>query len=101
MARAYFWMGTLQVLLVGTVVGTIAYLLGVQPNAALVIGAAAAMSSTAIASQILRERNLLSTKGGSSAFSILLFQDIAVLPVLALLPHLAGQPAAKRGLRHG
>jgi glutathione-regulated potassium-efflux system ancillary protein KefC len=55
------------------------------------------MSSTAIATQILRERNLLNTKGGSSAFSILLFQDIAVLPVLALLPYLAGKSEEKAG----
>ena len=52
------------------------------------------LSSTAIALQPLTERNLLTTPGGRSAFSILLFQDIAVIPMLALLPLLAVGPAA-------
>lgn len=93
-----FGMGTLQVFLVGSGVALLAKFSGLAWNSAVVLGAAAAMSSTAIASQILRERNLLNTKGGSSAFSILLFQDIAVLPVLALLPHLAGQTADQTGV---
>jgi len=92
-----FGMGTLQVLIVSALVAGAALLLGLTWQASVVIGAAAAMSSTAIATQLLRERNLLNTKGGSSAFSILLFQDIAVLPVLALLPHLAGQIDARHG----
>ncbi len=93
-----FGMGTLQVLIVSGLVAICARLFGLPWNAAIVVGVAAATSSTAIATQILRERNLLNTKGGSSAFSILLFQDIAVLPVLALLPHLAGQAAEKKGV---
>lgn len=90
-----FGMGGLQVLLVTSLVSALAYGLGMTPSASIVIGIAASMSSTAIATQVLRERNLLGTRGGSSAFSILLFQDMAVIPVLALLPHLAGVSAPR------
>lgn len=61
---------------------------------ALVAGLGLSLSSTAIALQPLTERNLLGTPGGRAAFSILLFQDIAVIPILALLPLLAIGPAA-------
>lgn len=60
---------------------------------ALAAGLGLSLSSTAIALQPLTERNLLTTPGGRSAFSILLFQDIAVIPMLALLPLLAIGPA--------
>lgn len=86
-----FGMGLMQVVGVSLVVALGARVFGLSWPAALVCGMAAAMSSTAIATQFLRERNLLSTSGGSSAFSILLFQDMAVIPILALLPHLAGE----------
>ena len=56
---------------------------------ALVASLGLALSSTAIALAILRERNLMGTDGGRAAFSILLFQDIAAIPILALLPLLA------------
>lgn len=61
---------------------------------AVAAGLGLSLSSTAIALQPLTERNLLGTPGGRSAFSILLFQDIAVIPMLALLPLLAVGPAA-------
>ena len=85
-----FGMGSAQVLLVTALSVAIGVALGLPWSAALVIGLAFAMSGTAIASQILQERGLLNTTAGSSAFSILLFQDIAVIPILALLPLLAG-----------
>ncbi len=85
-----FGMGLCQVTMVTVLVGTCALALGLDWAGALVLGLAAAMSSTAIVSQILNDRNLLRTGGGSAAFSVLLFQDIAVIPVLALLPLLAG-----------
>jgi glutathione-regulated potassium-efflux system ancillary protein KefC len=56
---------------------------------ALVASLGLALSSTAIALQVLGERNQLSTSGGQAAFSILLFQDVAAIPILALLPLLA------------
>jgi len=67
-------------------------LFGLDGRAALVAGMGLALSSTAIALQVLTERNLLPTPGGSAGFSVLLFQDIAVIPMLAALPLLA--PAA-------
>jgi len=85
-----FGMGTAQIALVTGFVGGILLLSGLSWQTSLVIGLATSMSSTAIGSGILRDRNLLSTPGGSSAFSILLFQDIAVIPILTLLPLLAG-----------
>jgi glutathione-regulated potassium-efflux system ancillary protein KefC len=83
----------------GQVVGTtlcltaIGILLDWPWPVALAAGLGLSLSSTAIALQPLTERNLLSTPGGRSAFSILLFQDIAVIPMLALLPLLAAAPA--------
>lgn len=59
-------------------------------RAALAIGLILALSSTAIVLQSLTEKGLLKTEGGRGAFSVLLFQDIAVIPILALLPLLAG-----------
>lgn len=67
--------------------------LGWSWQMALAAGLGLSLSSTAIALQPLTERNLLGTPGGRSAFSILLFQDIAVIPMLALLPLLGGVAA--------
>lgn len=64
---------------------------------ALAAGLGLSLSSTAIALQPLTERSLLGTPGGRSAFSILLFQDIAVIPMLALLPLLGGVAAVENG----
>ncbi len=64
---------------------------------ALVAALGLALSSTAIALQVLGERNQLPTTGGQSAFSILLFQDVAAIPILALLPLLAVSGATDGG----
>ncbi len=64
---------------------------------ALVAALGLALSSTAIALQVLGERNQLATTGGQSAFSILLFQDVAAIPILALLPLLAVSSGADGG----
>lgn len=69
--------------------------LGFSPAASFVAGIGLALSSTAIAVQILKDRNLFATPSGQSAFSILLFQDIAVIPVLALIPLMAGAGAVQ------
>lgn len=61
---------------------------------ALVAALGLALSSTAVALQVLGERNQLATTGGQSAFSILLFQDVAAIPILALLPLLAASGQA-------
>lgn len=85
-----FGMGLAQMASVTLAIAGVMTLFGFSWNAGIVIGAGLSLSSTAIASQILRERNLMSTPGGSSAFSILLFQDLAVIPILSLLPSFAG-----------
>jgi monovalent cation:proton antiporter-2 (CPA2) family protein len=82
-------MGSLQMLGTGLAVGAVALVVGRRWNEALAIGLILAMSSTAIILQSLAEKNLLKTRGGQSCFSVLLFQDIAVIPLLALLPLLA------------
>ena len=69
---------------------------------ALATGLALALSSTAIVLQSLQEKGLSGTTGGKSAFSVLLFQDIAVIPILATFPLLATlSPAASDNHGHG
>lgn len=67
------------------VLSSVAYLLGVSWQSALVIGMALALSSTAIALRVIEEHGLTRTEAGQSGFAVLLFQDIAVIPMLALL----------------
>ena len=82
-------MGGLQVLATAGAVCAVAIPLGRDWREALAAGFILAMSSTAIVLQTLGEKGLLKTRGGQSCFSVLLFQDIAVIPLLALLPLLA------------
>lgn len=84
--------GGLQVLLTTLVLGGIAYYLGLNPVTALVVGFGLAMSSTAMVLQMLNERKEMPQPHGRSAFSILLFQDISIIPFLALVPLLAVHP---------
>ncbi len=86
-----FGMGGLQVLVTVLLVYLIGLLFKVDWRLALVAGMGVAMSSTAIAVQTLNERGLLKQPSGSSAFSVLLFQDLAVIPLLLLLALLAPQ----------
>lgn len=90
-----FGLGGLQVVLT-TLAGTaLSAGFGVPLKAALAIGMILSLSSTAIVIQTLQEKALLRTNAGSDAFSVLLFQDIAVIPMLAIFPLLAsGDPAA-------
>ncbi|TCP94982.1 Kef-type potassium/proton antiporter (CPA2 family) [Cricetibacter osteomyelitidis] len=82
-------LGGLQVMLTAAAIAFLAYLCGVAWQSAVTIGCIFSLSSTAIVLQTLGEKNLLSSPGGQSSFSVLLFQDIAVIPMLALLPLLA------------
>ncbi len=82
-------LGGLQVTVTTALVTGIAVILGLPWHAALAVGMIVAMSSTAIVLQTLAEKGLLKTSAGQSAFSVLLFQDIAVIPMLALMPLLA------------
>ncbi|MDB4936009.1 MAG: Glutathione-regulated potassium-efflux system protein KefB [Labilithrix sp.] len=84
--RAVFGLGSAQVGGTAVVIGGFAMLLGARFAAALSIGIALAMSSTAIATQILGERNELGNRHGRAAFGILLFQDLVAIPALALIP---------------
>jgi monovalent cation:proton antiporter-2 (CPA2) family protein len=82
-------MGSAQVLITAAVVGCIALLLGFPARPSIALGLVFAMSSTAIVLQSLQERGWLKLRGGQAGFSVLLFQDIAVIPMLALMPLLA------------
>src|SRR6476646_4342305 len=82
-------LGGAQVLGTAAAVSGLALLLRVPWQIATAVGFILAISSTAIVLQLLNERNLMKTAGGKASFAVLLFQDIAVLPILALLPLLA------------
>ncbi len=90
MRKAVFGLGLAQVLLTTAVFMLIAIALGLPTNAALVTAFALSLSSTPLVLQLLAERQQLNTHHGRSTFAILLFQDIAVMPMLAILPLLAG-----------
>jgi CPA2 family monovalent cation:H+ antiporter-2 len=88
MRKKVLGLGGAQVFLTLAVVMTVAKLAGLDWSAAFVIGAALAMSSTAIVSKILAERVDLNSRHGRLSIGVLLFQDIAVVPVLVLIPAL-------------
>ena len=77
--------------------GAVAYGLGQPPVTAAIIGFGLSLSSTPLVLQVLAERKQLQTQHGRAAFGILLFQDLAVLPVLAILPLLSGEASAHAG----
>ena len=89
-------LGGLQVSGTALAMALVAYFIGLDWKAAMVSGLILAMSSTAIVIQSLKERGQLKTFAGQSSFSVLLFQDIAVIPMLALLPLLAVRQSASR-----
>ncbi len=90
--KSVFGLGAAQVLATGALLAAVGLALGFSWQAALVTGLGLAMSSTAFVLQVLAERNQRTTRFGRAAFAILLFQDLAVIPLLALIPLL--QPAA-------
>jgi len=92
MRRIVFGLGAAQVALCTLLLGAIAWALGQAPIAALIIGFGLSLSSTPLVLQMLAERRELKTQHGRAAFGILLFQDLAVLPGLAVLPLL--EPSA-------
>ncbi|MBX3249144.1 MAG: monovalent cation:proton antiporter-2 (CPA2) family protein [Myxococcales bacterium] len=92
MRGVVFGAGTAQVVLSGALVAGIALLLGQPLPVAIVIGAALALSSTAFAMQTLAEKNELTREHGQASFGILLFQDVATIPMLALIPLLTTRP---------
>jgi glutathione-regulated potassium-efflux system ancillary protein KefC/glutathione-regulated potassium-efflux system protein KefB len=84
-----FGLGTAQVLVTTVVAAGIARFAGLHIAASVIVGFALALSSTALVMTSLEERGELTQRYGREAFAILLFQDVAVIPVLALLPLLA------------
>ena len=98
MKRDIFGLGFAQLGITTLCLGGAALALGLPPNAAFVVGVAIALSATAIALQMLGERNDLQTPYGQRSFAILLFQDLSVVPVLAILPLLASGGAEQASL---
>ncbi len=96
--RPIFGWGAAQVLSCAAVLFAAGCAVGAEWRVALVAALGLALSSTAIALQVFGERNLLKTPSGQAGFSILLFQDVAAIPILALLPLLAGATAAEQAI---
>ena len=88
MRLAVFGGGTLQMAVCGAALALGLVALGLNWQAALAAGLALALSSTAIAVQTMNERNVMTAPVGRSAFAVLLFQDIAAIPLIALVPFL-------------
>lgn len=88
--RSIFGVGTGQVVITAALLGVVLYLSNFAWQAALIGGIGMAMSSTAMALQLMREKGMNRNEGGQLGFSVLLFQDMAVIPALALIPILAG-----------
>jgi len=91
MRRSIFGLGGLQMLGTTIIVAAITMFFGMNFLQSLTIGMIFSMSSTAIVLQTLAEKGLMKTQAGQGSFSVLLFQDIAVIPILALLPLMANQ----------
>ena len=100
MRRLVFGLGAAQVALCTVLLGVAGYLVGLQPETAAIVGFGLSLSSTPLVLQVLAERGQLKTQHGRSAFGILLFQDLAVLPVLAILP-LISHTASTTQTAHG
>ncbi|MFB0710866.1 glutathione-regulated potassium-efflux system protein KefC [Buttiauxella noackiae] len=85
--------GALQMVACGLLLGLFCMFLGLRWQVAVLIGLTLALSSTAIAMQAMNERNLTVSQMGRSAFAVLLFQDIAAIPLVAMIPLLASSGA--------
>lgn len=90
MRKALFGLGVSQFVPTAVVVALVAYAAGLAPPESAVLGAGIALSSTAIVLPMLREKKLLAGPAGRDTFAVLLFQDIIFVPLVALVPLLAG-----------
>jgi monovalent cation:proton antiporter-2 (CPA2) family protein len=89
MRTAFFGLGGMQVLITGIVLAGIGVAAGVEWHAAVALGFILSLSSTAVVLQTLEEKGLRKTPTGAASQGILLFQDVAIIPMIALLPLLA------------
>lgn len=96
-----FGLGGVQVLLTAGLVFACSFAFGTTWKAGLAIGLILAMSSTAIVLQSLAEKGLLKSRGGEACFAVLLMQDLAVIPILAILPLLSGAHSSDAASAHG
>ncbi|SKA16683.1 monovalent cation:proton antiporter-2 (CPA2) family protein [Sediminibacterium ginsengisoli] len=101
MRKTIAGMGGLQVGITGVVVTAIALLLDIHWKQAVALGMIVSMSSTAIVLQSLNEKGLMKSAAGESSFAVLLFQDIAVIPMLALFPLLSLNEKEANTAAHG
>lgn len=95
MRQRVLGLGSIQMGLTALILFGAALAFGFVWQAAIALGLAMAMSSTAIVLQTLKEKGLMQTQAGKSSFAVLLFQDVAVIPILAILPLLAFLPTEK------
>ncbi len=98
MRNMVFGLGTAQVVASAAAIAIVAWMLGLAANAAIVVGLILALSSTAFVLQLLAEKKQLGAVHGRAAFSILLFQDLAVIPLIAMLPLLGAGASAESGI---
>ncbi len=98
MRRAVFGLGSAQVAITASALAGLAVAAGVPAPGTVVLGVALALSSTAIVLPLLGERELLTTPAGRDAFAVLLFQDLAFIPLVALVPLLGSGHALAGGL---
>lgn len=92
--RWVFGAGTAQVCLSAAIIGGLAYLFGNRLETAIILGLVLSLSSTAVAMQLMTEQRSLSTPLGQAGFSVLMLQDLAVVPVLILIGILAQDDSA-------
>lgn len=94
MRRLVLGLGSLQVLTTGAFLAALYYLYTDRWTSSLIVGFTLAMSSTAFVMQLLQERAETASEHGRTAFAVLLLQDLAVVPLLALIPMMAPEPAS-------
>ena len=92
--KMVFGLGAAQVFASAIIIGGLAFAVGLTPTTATVVGFSLALSSTAFVLQMLAEKKQLTTSHGRAAFSILLFQDLAVIPLIIIIPLLGSSAAA-------
>jgi len=98
MRRMVFGLGSLQIVVTGTIIAFIAWEFGNSPAASMVLGACLALSSTAIVMELLMQTRRLGTSLGRSSFSILLMQDLAVVPILFMVGVLGAKTGGNVGM---